>query len=405
MEQLIQVPQLAWYEPKTLDLSFPDKWQVGVYNMAGYDHPAMTDDQIMAAIANPIGMPPINETAKGKKEVVIIFDDLCRVTRVSKIVPTILEELAQAGIPDDNVRFVAATGTHRAMNRIELAKKLGDEILARFRVYNHNPFHNCEYIGTTSYGTKVFINAEVMSCDLKIAVGSLTPHIMVLFSGGGKIILPGVASIETVMSNHTMPMRDRKDYDNNPRRLDMEEAAALAHLDVNIECLVNQWGDTTAIYTGSGISAHAAGVSKARLHYATPKAEEKDIVIANTYAKASEAITGAFLAMPSVTQKGGDFVLICNAPEGQVVHYLSGVWGKELGGLMGTLPQVEIPPNINHFIVFTEYPDVSGLGYFKKSDKLLVMHNWKDVIKFLHGFHGSDTEVAVYPNADIQYFA
>ena len=72
---------------------------------------------------------------------------------------------------------------------------------------------------------------------------------------------------------------------------------------------------------------------------------------------------------------------------------------------MGTLPQVEIPPHIKHFIVYTEYPDFSGLGYFKKSDKLLVMDNWKDVIKFLQGLHGSDTEVAVYPNSDIQYFA
>jgi nickel-dependent lactate racemase len=405
MTQLIKVPQLAWYEPKTLDLSFPDSWQVEVCNMAGHDRLAMTDDQIGAAITNLIGMPPIREIAKGKQEVVVIFDDLCRVTRVSKIVPAILRELAQAGVPDDNLRFVAATATHRAMNRIELAKKLGEETLARFRVYNHNPFHNCEYVGTTSYDTKVFINAEVMSCDLKIAVGSLTPHIMVLFGGGGKMILPGVASIETVMANHTIPIPDRKDYDNHPRRLDMEEAAALAGLDVNIECLVNQWGDTTAIYAGARIQAHAAGVSEARLHYATPKAEEKDIVIANTYAKASEAITGAFLAMPSVTQKGGDFVLICNAPEGQVVHYGSGVWGKALGGLMGTLPQVEIPPHIKHFIVYTEYPDFSGLGYFKKSDKLLVMDNWKDVIKFLQGFHGSDTEVAVYPNSDIQYFA
>ena len=77
------------------------------------------------------------------------------------------------------------------MNRVDFAKKLGEETLSRFPVYNHNPFVNCVYVGTTSYGTEVFINAEVMKCDLKITIGSIVPHIFAGFGGGSKIIMPG----------------------------------------------------------------------------------------------------------------------------------------------------------------------------------------------------------------------
>ena len=198
----VTLPQLAWYEAKKLELPLPDSWQVELYNMAGYNRPAMKPDEIKTSITNLIGTAPIRELAKGKNEVVIIFDDMSRVTRVAEILPFVLEELAQAGIPDNKIRFICALGCHGAPNRLDWVKKLGEEILTRFPVYNHCPFMNCTYIGTTSYGTKVSINAEVMSCDLKISIGQITAHVSAGFSGGGKIILPGVASYDTVVAHH-----------------------------------------------------------------------------------------------------------------------------------------------------------------------------------------------------------
>jgi nickel-dependent lactate racemase len=403
MRNLIRLPQLAWYEPKDLELHLPDRWQVEVCNMAGYNRPAMTDEQIGDAITNLKGLLPIRQLAKGKHEVVIIFDDICRVTRVAKIIPFVLQELAEAGIPDHKIRFVAATGTHAAMDRIGFSKKLGEATMARFPVYNHNPFLNCTYVGTTSYGTKVSVNAEVMKCDFKIALGSITPHMFTVFSGGGKIILPGVCSVETIMANHKLPVADKKNYETHAIRLDMEEAANLAGIDVNIECLVNLWGDTVSIFAGPPIPSHAAGVLEATSHYLTPKAVARDIVIANTYAKVNEAAVGALFASPSVKENGGDLVLICNAPQGQVVHYLFGCWGTTLGGYLGKIP-VPIPSYVNHVIVYTEYPDIPGLGYFEQPDKVLMMANWDDVLRTLQDLHRGEATVSVYPNADIQYF-
>ena len=326
MTNAIKLPQLSWYGPRDLELPLPDSWQIEICNFAGYNRPALTDSQIKDSLAHPIGSPRIKEMAKGKKEVVIIFDDIHRATRVSRILPFVMEELAEAGISDDRIRFIAANGTHAAMDREDFAKKLGEAIMNKFRCYNHNPFDNCTYVGTTRRGTKVSLNSEFVQCDFKIAIGSITPHLFATFSGGGKIILPGVASVETILYNHALPCDpvDKACYEKNPIPLDMFEAADLAHLDVNIEGLINYWGDTSDLFVGELRQSHDIGVKAAKEHYFTKKAKNKDIVIANAYAKVTESASGLGTAFPSLKTEGGDVVVVCNAPTGQCVHYLAG---------------------------------------------------------------------------------
>ena len=156
--------------------------------MTGYNRVAMKPDEIKTALRQPIGTPPIRELAKGKEEVVIIVDDTTRGTKSATIVPFVLEELAEAGITDEHIRFIIGYGMHGALDREHMVKKLGEEVVARFPVYNHNPFAGCSFVGTTStYKTDVYLNDEVLGCDLKIAIGSVVPHSMSGFSGGGKI--------------------------------------------------------------------------------------------------------------------------------------------------------------------------------------------------------------------------
>lgn len=385
-----------------------------VCHMAGYNRPHLKPAEIKEAIANPIGMPPIREYARGKNEVVILFDDMARVTRVAEIVPYVLEELAGAGIPDSRIRFMAACGCHGAMNRLDFVKKLGESTLSRFPVYNHDPFHNCVYVGTTTHDTKILINAEVMKCDLKIGIGSIVPHIMTGFGGGSKILLPGVAAFGTVVGLHRArtPTKQRglEDtvtgmgvFESNPRLQDIEEVAAMVHLDVKIDAIVNMWGETTAIFAGAPGPAFADGLIEARAHYLTPVAEDKDIVIANTFAKANEAIAGLLIAFPAVSQRGGDVVLIANAPEGQITHYLMGTFGNTIGGPLRL--QMKLPPNVNRLIIFSEYPELASKGYLEETDRVLLMHQWSDVLRVLQERHGPKARVAVYPNADIQYCA
>ncbi len=384
--------------------------------MSGYNRPALKPDQIRAALTSMTGIPPIRELAKGKNEVVVIFDDMTRVTRVAEIVPFVLEELAEAGIADKNIRFICALGCHGALDRLDFVKKLGEETVARFPVYNHNAFGNCTHIGTTSaYGTEVYINEEVMRCDLKIAIGSVVPHPMSGFGGGGKIIMPGVASFETIERNHRefyRTVRENREkpvagmglFDDNPMRIDVEEAAVLAGLDVLINCIVNTWGETVAIYAGALVPSYAAAVQDAGTHYETPRLGGRDVVIANSFSKPSEAFIGLNIAYGAVRRDGGgDVVLIANAPEGQVTHYLLGTFGTAGGGPLRQV--IGVPPHLNRLIIYTEYPDVAGRGWVPEADNVLFLDKWVDVLRVLQESHGADTRVAVYPNADIQYCA
>jgi nickel-dependent lactate racemase len=406
----ISLPQLAWHDVKALKISLPDSWQVKVYNMAGYKRPPLSSSALKKAIGGPIGMAPLPEYARGKKEVIILFDDMTRVTRTAFIVPYVLNELAAAGIKDKQVRFIAAVGCHGALDRVDFVKKLGEDVLKRFPVYSHNPFDNCVYVGVTSSGTKVSINAEVMQCDLKIGIGSIVPHEMAGFGGGGKIVMPGVAAYETTLALHSP--KGQGDFNttiigmgalkDNPRRRDIDESVDMVGLDMIINALVNTWGETVALFAGSPHPTYTAAIEAAKKHYLTPVAKDKDIVIANTFAKANEAVSGLSVAFASV-KSGGDVVLIANAPEGQATHYLMGPFGNTIAGKLKL--QKKVPAHVKRLIFFNEYPDLAARHYLEDNDRVVMADKWSEVLKLLKQDFGKQAKVAVYPNADIQYCA
>jgi lactate racemase len=406
------LPQLAWHGVKRMEIILPDNWQVQACNMAGYDRPALSAAALKKAVCNPCGMPPLREYARDKKEVVIIFDDMTRVTRIAGIVPHVLKELTAAGIKDKQIRFIGASGCHGAMDRIDFAKKLGEDVLKRFPVYNHSPFTNTVYAGTTRNGIKVHINAEVMACDLKIGIGSIVPHIMAGFGGGGKLILPGVAAYQTIVALHSLKEgRNTKNFSNssysmgkiagNVRRRPIDDAVGLVGLDMKIDALVNMWGETTELFAGAPGEEYAAALRAAKTHYLTPQAKNMDVIFANSYAKASEAISGLPIAYASLKESGGDIVLIANAPEGQATHYLMGPFGNSIAGKLQL--QMKVPDNVNRLIIYNEYPELASGRFLEDSGKIIMMDDWTEVMALLKQSHKAGTKAAIYPNADIQY--
>ncbi len=407
----IKLPQLAWFGAKERAFPLPDHWQIETYDIAGANKPAMKPDEIRTALAKPIKIKPLKELARGRKEVVILFDDMSRVTRPYQVLPYVLAELAEAGIEDLQIRFICALGCHGALSRVDFVKKLGEDVLARFPVYNHNVFGNCVTVGKTkTYETEVSVNEEFMRCDLKIAIDGTVPHPMSGFGGGGKIILPGVSSFTTIQHNHHRTYHDIGTlkgrlgmglFDENPMRVDVEEAAELAGLEFMISVLFNQWGDTAAVYAGALKPAYAASVVEAKTHYLTPRAQNKDIVISNSYIKGNESFIGPGIAYRTFGENGGDLVLVANEPSGQVIHYLLGPFGENSFGPESQRPLMR--DNIRHFIVFSEYPDLAGRGWYPKSDRVVFLSNWEEVIKLLEADYPGKAQVAVFPNSEIQY--
>jgi len=223
----IRILTYPWFGDQPLDLTFPDGWNVVECRMAGHDAPRLDEEEIRRKIQHPIGSPSLRELADGKNECVILVDDLSRPFKASQILPAVLDELHSGGITDEHIRFVMAQGCHQWMVLSAIRKKLGDDIPERFLVFNHNPFDNNQFLGKTSQGTPVSVNKEVMSCDLKVAVHGIVPHRRAGFGGGGKIVLPGISSIETVTYNHTNISEGvgKGRIKGNMRRRDMDEAA------------------------------------------------------------------------------------------------------------------------------------------------------------------------------------
>jgi nickel-dependent lactate racemase len=411
MEQ-ISLPQLAWHGVKELKITLPDNWKTTLGNFPGYNRPKLSPTALKKSLASPIGMAPLRKYARGKKEVVILFDDMTRVTRAAEIIPHVLTELAAAGIEDKQIRFIAAVGCHGALDRADFAKKLGEDVLKRFPVYNHSPFTNCVYAGTTSGGVKVNINAEVMQCDLKIGIGSVVPHIMAGFGGGNKIVLPGVASYETIMALHAPRQTKKPDGFNatvtgmgviagNPRRRDIDEAADIVGLDMTVNALVNGWGDTVALVAGKPGPAYAAALEAAKKHYLTPVLKNADIAIANTYAKANETVSGLPIAFAALKETGGDVVLIAQAPDGQATHYLMGPFGNNIAGKLQL--QMKVPPNVRRLIIFNRYPELASRHFVEPTDRVVMVEKWSEVLGLLKQDYPQKAKVVVYPNADIQY--
>jgi nickel-dependent lactate racemase len=415
LAQTIKLPQYAWYEPREVEFKLPDKWQVAVHNIAGYKIPALGAEEIKAAIASPIGMPPLREMARGKKEVVIIFDDMTRSTQVSEMAHPVLEELAAAGITDDRIRFIAAVANHHALDWTCTVKKLGRDIVARFPVYNHCPFLNCTDIGTSSYGTKVSVNTEVMNCDLKIAIGSIVPHPIYGLSGGGKMIMPGVSSYESVLIHHGRTHKHWREgqrnaglptgdvLDDNPFHADALEIAGMVGLDMVINCTVNTWGQIARVFAGALGSAYEAAFKEARKHYVAANTRDNDIVIANNFIKASEFMVPLGAAGRALKPSGGSIVILSSSPSGQVVHYLMDDFGKTIAG--DFFSKIVVPPSIKNLVLYNEYPEAKLYSRFQEPSRIIQTDDWDRVLDILEKAHGENARVAVYPNSDIQIYS
>lgn len=416
----VTVPQLPWYGDSDLELSFPDSWRVTVCEMAGKECPKITDRQLQEAFLHPIGMPRIAQMARGRENVVIIFDDLSRPTKVAELVPCVLAELKEGGIEEKNIRFIAALGCHGAMKLMDFEKKLGRDVVKRFPVYNHNPYENCTFLGHTSRGTPISVNSEVMSCDLKIAIGAVLPHPLAGFGGGGKIMLPGVAGIDTIWADHhDVGGRGKPVHDNpmgnlhptvgigkieeNVLRLDIEEAARMAGLDFTVNAVVNSRRETVGLFVGDLVAAHREGVKLARRVYATETPRPADIVIANAYAKANEAIIAVQLAYKFLKAEGGTLVVMANIPEGQICHYLTRSFGKNIGGRLWGRREF-LPPRTKKIIALGPYIDRAGLDWIGPADQITIADSWPEIVTLLKEDYGDNAEVAVLPDATLQYF-
>ncbi|HOO47215.1 MAG TPA: lactate racemase domain-containing protein, partial [Deltaproteobacteria bacterium] len=304
----ISVPSRLWYENQERELSFPRRWEVDNLTSDGFEKPGLSAQEIRSRVREPVEGPSLEDLAGDKKQAVIVFDDMTRPTPVKDVAPHVLECLHNAGMAKDQIRFIWALGSHGAYDMINARKKLGDYIVENYAVYNHDPFQNTVRAGRTPTGVEIWFNREFFSCDLKIGIGCITAHVHAGFGGGAKLIMPGVAGIETINQFHNQLYRDQArtglgNFDNNIMRAECDAAGDLAGLDFKVDCLINRRGEITDLFAGPFRATHAAGAAEGKEHYGIPFSSGYDIVVCNAYGKANESAIALLLAL--MTMKPG----------------------------------------------------------------------------------------------------
>jgi len=402
----------AWHGDETIELGFPDRWQIDVLRMN--DAPSLGDAEIEAAFDRPIGAKPIEELVAGCKTVAITADDITRPTKAERLLRPLLARLKRGGIAEDDITLIAALGAHRPMTRPEFVAKYGEDVVDSVLTMNHYPFDNLVDAGETMTGTAM-VNRIFYEADVKIGVGTVFPHGHSGFSGGAKIVLPGVAGIETIRANHYSVSRGEGDttggigvIDGNTTRLDMEAFARRIGLTAIVNAVVNSEREMAGVFVGDVVDAHRAAVDLARRTYATPLPERRyDVAILNAYPKDTELIQSpnAFNAFgqggeTEILNDGGTAVVMTASTEGRGLHYL-----YDRGMSLHT-PAHEFP---SHRALFENYHTIVFSPNLSERDlheiyppQTELARTWDEVVARLSTRYDAPS-VAVFPFATMQF--
>ena len=310
--------------PDTEPLHIPDDLTVTRLSLPRTKTDASEEQILGKALAEPIGSPPLRELARGKGKALVVVDDVTRPTPVHKFAPLILEELKAAGLSEQNIEFMVALGTHRAMTPAELAEKLGADIVDRFAVHNHDwqDPEQLEFLGTTEQGAPVWINRRVRRAGLVIGLGAIMPIEICGFTGGGKILVPGLSGPETVDSMHwtriDVPAEQVLGKADNPIRASIDALAREAGLDFITNVILDPDNRVVGAVAGDMVAAHRAGCRVAEGVFGVPVPGKFNIVIADScpfdieFWQANKALDTA----GQVVTEGGVVILVSPCREG-----------------------------------------------------------------------------------------
>jgi len=289
---------------------------------------------ILEALENPIGSRSLRDIVKPGETVCIVISDTTRAwQKMNFYLPYIVHELNVAGVGDEYITFLCATGSHRPQTKEEHRALLGEKLADRFEVIDHDCRNeaNLVKLGTTSFGTPVIVNRIAVESDHIFLTGAIIFHDLAGWGGGKKSILPGICAYESIMANHALSLNPGigeginpnvrcGNVDGNPVHMDMLEAAAFVKPSFLFNVIINEHGNIGKAVAGDYIKAHEVGrrlVDEADSAYIEKKA---DLVVASAggYPKdidlyqASKALINAKEAV----KEGGIIILFAECIEG-----------------------------------------------------------------------------------------
>ena len=280
---------------------------------------------VLAALERPIAARPLREWVKPTSRVCIVFTDITRATPNERLIPWLLGCLP--GVSRENITLLNSLGTHRPNTRTELEEMLTPAVVQNYRVVNHEPENPDALIqlGTTRDGTPALLNRLFVEADVRIVTGFIEPHFFAGFSGGPKGIMPGVAGLQTVMSNHgTQNLDDPNSTfgvtQGNPIWEEMRDIALRPGPSFLLNVTLNEQRQITGVFAGDLLAAHRAGCEFVRRSAMQKFAAPFDIVVTtnsgypldqNLYQAVKGMSAGARVLKP-----GGTLILACECRNG-----------------------------------------------------------------------------------------
>jgi nickel-dependent lactate racemase len=250
-----------------IEVSVPDVFDCQVVRSRSAAALREVEAALGAALDRPFGCEPLAALAAGKRSAAISVCDITRPAPNRITLPPLLKRLHEAGIPVEGITILIATGLHRGATEDEVVSILGPEIAANYRVVSHDARALAEHrrLGSTGRGTPVYIDERFMAADLHITLGFIEQHLMLGFSGGRKLIAPGLAAQETIKAIHSPrfmrePLATEGSIAGNPLHAELLEIAAMARHDFILDVTLTQERQISGVFAGDPVRAHAAGV-------------------------------------------------------------------------------------------------------------------------------------------------
>lgn len=278
-------------------------------------------------LTNPMGSPPLSELAKGKRNACILICDITRPVPNETILTPVLESLEAAGIPKEQILILVATGLHRPNLGDELVEMVGPRIAAEYRIENHDGLDRAAhvYLGDSPRGVPIWLDRRFVESDLKITTGLIEPHFMAGYSGGRKVICPGIAALETVKVWHgpdflEHPCANSGILDGNPVHEENTWIAQRAGCDFIVNVVIDAERRPLAFFAGDMITAFERGVEFVRDIVRDTVPEPVDIVVTSSAGYPLDttfyqSVKGMVSAMPIVKQ-GGTIIVAASMTEG-----------------------------------------------------------------------------------------
>ncbi|MBN1493526.1 MAG: DUF2088 domain-containing protein [Candidatus Omnitrophica bacterium] len=259
-------------------LDLPKTWDVTVVGnltkqrLATEDIIVRLSDKVMASACN-------------KKSACIIVDDSSRPTPANVIVTHIVTCLHDTGIRDENIFFVVSHGTHAPDSETMMRSKIGEAMHERFKVIPHDCRNDCVQLGISSNGIPVSVNKHVYEADLRIGVSCVVPHPAAGFSGGNKIVAPGVCGYETIRALHDecRGCKQRAGKIETEFRATINEIAGMVGLDLSANVIINSKREIVELFCGDPESSFKEAVKYVRSHHSVKLPRAVDLLIIDTY--------------------------------------------------------------------------------------------------------------------------